>query len=244
MQPTERFSDRVDNYIKYRPTYPSALLDFFSDQLGVKSGSPVADLGAGTGMLTSLLLDRGYKVFAVEPNANMRAAAEAALGNNEGFTSIDGTGEATTLPDNAVQLITIAQAFHWMDPAATKKECARILQPGGYVSILWNLRLLDSPFAQAYEAVKVKFGIDYNTIRKADEAELTAFFAPAKMDFRSFYHTQYLDLQGLIGQLQSSSYIPQENQHMIQELEKIFAEHEENGRVGIPYQTKVYSGTL
>lgn len=242
MQSTERFSNRVDNYVKYRPTYPASLLEFFRDTFTPKT---VADVGSGTGILTELLLESGYKVYAVEPNEKMRTAAEDHLREHDNFSSINGTGENTTLPDHSVDLITVAQAFHWMDPAKTKAEFARILKPGGHIAILWNLRILHSPFSQAYEAIKVKFGTDYETIRKAHEPELTEFFAPAGMNIHLFTHLQHLDLEGLKGQVLSSSYMPNETHpryaDMMAAVEELFSNWQQNGQVTVEYETKVYT---
>ena len=241
---TERFSDRVDNYVKYRPTYPPALLNFLRERAQLTKDTPIADIGAGTGILTELLLKEGYTVYGVEPNAKMRAAAESQLKDFPRFTSVNGTGEATGLPDQSVSLITVAQAFHWMDPVAARKEFDRILLPNGHIAILWNLRTLDSPFDKGYEALKATYGKDYHEIRKAHEPELTAFFAPATMEVHYFRHTQQLDLQGLIGQVLSSSYMPQQKQpkhdELMAALHALFEQYQQGGEVTITYDTKLY----
>lgn len=240
----ERFSDRVDNYRKYRPTYPDALLDFLQAKGGLGNDATVADIGSGTGILTELLLKRGWTVFAIEPNAKMREAAEAQLNEYPNFSSLNGSGEATDLPDQSVQLITVAQAFHWIDPVVARKEFDRILLPGGHIALLWNLRTLDSLFDKGYEDIKAKYGTDYHEIRKAHEPELTAFFAPAEMEIQYFRHSQQLDFEGLKGQVLSSSYMPQPGQQnyeeMMEALTALFEGNQENGEVTITYDTKLY----
>ena len=241
---TERFSDRVDNYVKFRPTYPESLLAFLKETGDLQQDTPVADIGAGTGILTELLLKEGYTVYAVEPNSNMRAAAEAALGSYPNFSSVNGTGEATGLPDQSVSLITIAQAFHWMDPVATRKECDRILLPGGNIAIIWNLRTLETSFELGYEEIKRTYGKDYEKIRKAHEPELSDFFAPDPMSVHYFKHSQYMTLDALKGQLLSSSYMPNTGQEgfneMMEAVTSLFHAWQENGQVKITYQTKLY----
>ncbi|RFM29524.1 class I SAM-dependent methyltransferase [Deminuibacter soli] len=244
LQPEKRFSNRVGNYVKFRPTYPASLLQFMQQEFALPPGAMVADVGSGTGILTALLLQQQWEVFGVEPNEPMRLAAETALANEPLFHSINATGEQTTLPGASMALITVAQAFHWLQPAAARKEFARILQPGGHVALIWNLRLLDSPFGQAFEAIKKTYGTDYEKIRKAHEPELADFFAPAPLAIKSFRHAQYLDLDGLKGQLLSSSYMPLENQpgytEMIQATTDLYNRFQQNGMVEIAYETKLH----
>jgi len=240
----ERFSDRVDNYKKYRPTYPDALIEFLRAKAGLASDAAIADIGSGTGILTELLLKKGWTVYAIEPNAKMREAAEAQLNGYPGFSSINGSGEATGLPDQSVQLITVAQAFHWIDPVVARREFDRILLPGGHAALLWNLRTLDSSFDKGYEDIKATYGTDYHEIRKAHEPELTAFFAPAEMEVHYFRHSQQLDFEGLKGQVLSSSYMPQPGQknyeEMMQALTELFEANQRDGEVTITYDTKLY----
>src|SRR5438132_418303 len=131
MKSVERFTDRVDDYAKYRPHYPQAVFDLLRDELGFQPGTIVADIGSGTGISTKPLLDLGCTVYAVEPNAAMRRAAEQGLGENPRLTNIAGTAEETTLAENSVDAIVSAQAFHWFDAAQTRREFERILRPNG-----------------------------------------------------------------------------------------------------------------
>jgi SAM-dependent methyltransferase len=244
LEPTLRFSDRVDNYSKYRPTYPEEVITYLKKNTGLQENALVADIGSGTGIFTALLLRNGFRVMAVEPNNAMRSAAEEVLGNEQGFTSINGTAEHTTLAAGSVDLITVAQAFHWMEPAATRKEFLRILKPGGYVLLLWNIRTGQTPFMQAYEALKEKYGTDYKSIRKADAPVIETFFGPAACIQQSFFHAQLLDLKGLKGQLLSSSYIPNNtapsHAAMMEELDNMFHTFQENGLVRVDYECKLY----
>lgn len=136
--PTERFTSRVENYVKYRPSYPAEIVPFLAEKAGLASESTIVDVGSGTGISSALFLDHGYRVVGVEPNGAMRAAAERMLGENPRFTSINATAEATTLPDDSADLIIAGQAFHWFDQARARAEFARILKPNGMVALMWS----------------------------------------------------------------------------------------------------------
>jgi SAM-dependent methyltransferase len=243
----DRFSSRVDDYVKYRPSYPSDLIALLEREAGLRKGSRVADLGSGTGILTTLLLDAGAEVFAVEPNAPMREAAERALGDRAAFHSVAASAEATTLPDASVDLVTAAQAFHWFDPIAARREMARIVRPGGAIAIVWNARKLGgTPFLDAYEALLQRFGTDYGKVRhdNVGDAGVRAFAAPSEPSRFLLPNAQVLDFDGLRGRLLSSSFTPEPGHPghapMLAELARVFEQHAEDGAVTIVYDTTVY----
>lgn len=246
LNPTGRFSNRVDNYVKYRPSYPSAIIPFFKEQFRLTQKAVVADIGSGTGIFAALLLLHGFHVWCVEPNDAMRAAAENDLSGYKGFKSYNGRGEATSLADHSVDLITVAQAFHWMEPVATKQEFTRILKPGGKIALIWNIRLHDTPFLAAYEQLKNTYGTDYTTSGRDIQPVLAAFFAPSSLQLTVFPYEQLLDFEAMKGQLLSASYIPLPGQpryeEMMDMLISLFEKHQENGLVSIRYETKVYWG--
>ncbi|HEX2252579.1 MAG TPA: class I SAM-dependent methyltransferase [Thermoanaerobaculia bacterium] len=241
----------MDDYVRYRPTYPAAALDLLERECGLRPGATVADLGAGTGILTALLLDRGARVFAVEPNEPMRRAAEARLGDRPGFASVAGTAEATGLPAASVDLVTAAQAFHWFDPPRARAEAARILRPGGRAAILWNDRRKGTtPFLAAYEELLLAWGTDYREVdhTRIGPAQLAAFFAGAYQTARLDNH-QHLDREALLGRLRSSSYFPApghpRHAAAIAAAEVLFAAHgDSDGRVEIEYDTRVHWGAI
>ena len=138
--PTKRFSDRVEMYVKYRPHYPTAVLACLQEECGLTETAVIADIGSGTGILTKLFLDNGNRVYGVEPNDEMREAAESYLADYAKFVSVNGRSEATTLPDHSVEFITAGQAFHWFQWQETKAEFKRILKPNGIVALVWNER--------------------------------------------------------------------------------------------------------
>lgn len=249
--PTRRFSNRVDDYVQARPSYPPAAIDLLAAACGLVSGAAVADVGAGTGILTRLLLDRGARVFAVEPNEAMRQAAEAALGGRAGFTSVAATAEATALPDRSVDLITAGQAFHWFALAPTRREWLRILRPGGQVALIWNeRRAAGTPFLEDYERLLQAYGTDYAAVNhrgvKADAIQ--AFFGAAPVRRASFAYAQTLDLEGLERRVRSSSYTPAPGQPghdaMIAALRALFDARQAGGLVRIDYDTTVWYGPL
>jgi SAM-dependent methyltransferase len=249
--PTERFTDRVKTYVRARPSYPPEALDLLAASCGLVPQAAVADVGSGTGILTRLLLDRGTTVYAVEPNAAMRAAAEAALGGEPGFTSIAATAEATTLPDRSVDLITAGQAFHWFDPELTRREWIRILRPGGWVALIWNdRRAIGTPFLEAYEQLLQTHGTDYANVnhRRISEDNLQAFFGAEPLQRATFPYRQTLDLPGLQARLVSSSYTPApghpDHAEMLTGLAAIFAAHQTGGLVHLDYDTTVFYGRL
>jgi SAM-dependent methyltransferase len=247
MDPLARFSNRVDAYSKYRPGYPPAVIDFLIAECGLTTESVIADLGSGTGILTELFLKHGNRVFGVEPNADMRVAGEAILANYRNFISVEGTAESTTLPDDSVDLVTAAQAFHWFDRARAHAECARILKPGGWAVLLWNERQTDTtPFLRDYEELLLAFGTDYPVVRHENVYENIAEFFTQGFKLKSFANQQVFDFEGLKGRLLSSSYVPAIGQprsaEMLDSLQLVFEVHQQDGRVVVEYDTRVYYG--
>ncbi|WAC21854.1 class I SAM-dependent methyltransferase [Luteolibacter sp. SL250] len=245
---TQRFSDRVENYVRYRPGYPPEVVDLLVRKAHLSPSSTVADIGSGTGISAEMLLKAGVPVTGVEPNAPMREAAERLLAAYPGFTSVDGTAQATTLPDGSVDLILAAQAFHWFAGAETRAEFSRILKPGGLIALLWNVRQVDTtPFLRDYEALLLEYGTDYNTVRHEtiDSRVLGGFFTDGYA-LHTFTNRQVFGYESLRGRLLSSSYAPAPGQprheEMTAELERIFALHQQDGTVSIDYITEVYLG--
>jgi SAM-dependent methyltransferase len=247
---TERFSSRVENYVKYRPSYPAAVLELLSVRCGLDSTSTVADVGSGTGILTELLLETGAEVYAVEPNREMRAAAEKHLNDYGRFRSVEGTAEATTLPAACVDLITASQAFHWFDVQKSRRELGRILRPRGWVALIWNERPLEAvPLLDEYDALLRRHAPDYDRVRdmRADESKMRDFFG-RRPESAVFQNRQTFDYAGLEGRLMSSSYAPEsghpEHEPMIAGLRDLYDRHNRGGKVLFPYRTLVYFGQL
>ena len=248
--PTERFSNRVADYVKYRPGYPVELLQLLRARCELSPDSVVADIGSGTGKLTELFLKNGNRVFAVEPNSAMRLAAEQLLSTNNRFVSVSGSAEDTTLNSGSIDLISAGQAFHWFDRTKAKTEFARILKPGGWTVIIWNERKLDTtPFLKAYEKLLLNYGTDYQEVRHENVAgEVAGFFAPNETAMSSFENRQEFDFEGFKGRVASSSYTPPPGSAdfdtMLTVLKEIFDEYSVNNRVVFEYNTRVYFGQV
>jgi SAM-dependent methyltransferase len=247
---TSRFSDRVENYVRYRPGYPPEALRVLKDGCVLAPDHVIADIAFGTGIWTRMLLENGNQVFGVEPNLEMRQAGERLLANFPGFTSVAGTAEATTLPDESIDFITAAQAAHWFDRARSRREFLRILKPDGWLVLLWNERVTDStPFLRDYEQLLLTYGTDYADVRhERTTDEVNEFYDPAPFQERVYDKRQDFDYEGLEGRLLSSSYAPGPDhpryQPMLKELRHLFDQHAINGRVSVDYKTRVYFGRL
>ena len=248
--PRDRFSDRVDDYARYRPRYPRALISILRQEIGLSADWPVADIGSGTGISAEPFLESGNTVFGVEPNAAMRAAAESLLGNRKEFISVDGSAERIPLADRSVKLVVAAQAFHWFDVEAARAEFARISEPPGWVLLIWNTRRLRStPFLRDYEELLERFGTDYERVRHDTRRDtLLDDFFPFGYERRLLDNHQDLDRPGLEGRVLSSSYTPAAEDprrpEMVDELRRIFDVHQTYGLVRFEYDTEIYIGRL
>jgi len=250
MNSKERFSNRVDSYVLYRPSYPQEVMDYLYGVIGLKRDSVVADIGAGTGIFSRLLLECGSHVIAVEPNKEMREAAEMDLGGETNFRAVSGSAEETGLPDHSVDFIVCAQSFHWFDRAAARKEFERILKPGGKIVLIWNNRLTQgTPFREEYDRFLHTFGTDYKTVTQKNITPdaLMQFFEAGDMQIGRFPNHQLFDLEGLAGRVLSSSYIPVPGdlsyEAMMGALRELFERNEQSGQVSFDYETEVFWGT-
>lgn len=246
---TQRFSSRVDNYIRFRPGYPPQILATLKAECGLTPESVVADIGSGTGILTRMFLENGNCVYGVEPNAEMRQAGERLLASYPEFHSIAGTAEDTTLPSHSVDFACAAQAAHWFDREKARREFARILRPGGWAMLIWNERCIDTPFLRDYEQLLLSYATDYQDVRhEHTTASIDYFFSPSPFQTRTFENRQQFDYDSLQGRLLSSSYAPQSDDprhlSMLQELRRIFDLHNQKGRVVFEYKTRLYYGQL
>jgi SAM-dependent methyltransferase len=246
----QRFSNRVADYIRYRPSYPSALLDLLRAECRLRPDHVIADIGSGTGFLSELFLKNGNRVFGVEPNPEMRAGGEEYLNAHRNFTSVDGSAEATTLAAASMDFITAGQVFHWFDPQTARREFLRILKPRGWVVIVWNDRRMDeAQLTREYESLLERFGLDYKRVKDAypERAQIQSFIARPFIE-RDLPNYQSLDWDGFQGRLRSSSFAPTEGHPnfapMIAELDRIFRAHQCDGRVRMEYFTRAFLGQL
>ncbi|MFI5263773.1 MAG: class I SAM-dependent methyltransferase [Candidatus Kapaibacterium sp.] len=250
MKVTERFSNRVENYVKFRPHYPSEIIPFLSEEIGLSPSSVIADIGSGTGISARMFLKNGNTVYGIEPNKEMREAGETFLKEYPKFHSIDGTAEATTLKDASIDCIIAGQAFHWFDVAKATVEFKRILKPGGWVVLIWNERILDAtPFLISYENLLHSFGTDYAAVQHTNvKGNISSLFKDKGYTVKIFPNSQSCDLEALQGRLLSSSYIPTADspkyRPMLEELREMFDRYQVDGRIDILYNTEVFFGQL
>ncbi len=249
LDPTGRFSDRVENYIRYRPTYPKELITELKKEQLISEDTVIADIGSGTGIFTKLLLKAGCIVYAVEPNDEMREAAEKILGWYPNFISINGQAEATTLGRRSVDMIAAAQAFHWFDAEETKWEFKRILKPKGSLVLVYNSRQIErTPFMKGYDQLLKKYCPEYEGIAQQyiNLQQAKDFFGTEEVTHFVCDNYQIFNFDGLKGRLLSSSYTPKEDQVVYQllldGLEALFEKYQENDQVQFTYETEMFYG--
>jgi SAM-dependent methyltransferase len=201
--PTQRFGDRADAYAAHRPGYPPEAIDAVLAGLGDPRALTIADLGAGTGISSRLLAERGAKVIAVEPNAKMRGAA----GLDAGIEWRDGTGEATGLPNAAVDIAAAFQAFHWFATPAGLAEMRRIAKRRA--ALVQYERDARDPFTSAYGDIVEKYALDDTEERRAAAMRTFVAFPAARIARAEVPSTQRVNREGLLGRAASSSYLPQ-----------------------------------
>lgn len=248
LRPTERFSDRVSDYLRFRPGYPPELLECLRRQCGLIAKWVIADVGSGTGLLAKLFLENGNRVIGIEPNAAMRNAGKEFLRAYKQFSSREGRAEETGLPAGSVDLVAAGQAFHWFDRQRARMEFERILKPRGWVALVWNERLTTTPFLADYEQLLHRYAPDYAQVdhRNVGEEALAEFFHPGHFRQEVFFIRQQFDWEGVQGRWLSSSYVPAAGQPgheaMRQELRAMFGRYQQDGQVDWEYKTRVYYG--
>jgi len=251
IDPKLRFSNRVENYAKYRPSYPSEVVDILREECQLTAVSVIADIGSGTGLLADLFLKNGNRVYGVEPNRKMREASERLLKAYSNFVAVEGAAESTTLGAHSIDFITAGQAFHWFDRQKAREEFIRIQKTGGWVVLIWNDRLTDSsPFLGAYEELMNTYAIDYHEVdhRQMYKDAILEFFGTGNFNLKILKNSQAFNLESLKGRVLSSSYAPEEGhpnfQPMMDLLISIFQRYQRDGQVVFEYNTRVYYGKL
>ena len=245
-----RFSRTVENYRRYRPTYPQAIVEFLREVCHLTGAATLADIGAGTGLLSEVFLKDSYRVVGVEPNSDMRLAGQELLRDYPNFVSVAATAEDTTLDSHSVDLIMAGQAFDWFDRDKTRQEFARILKPGGWVSLVWNITRRNTPFLAAYDQLCNKY-LDVQSHRSERDSRifddgLQAWYAPGTAKFKAFDNVQVVNYDGLKGRVLSSSYAPApdrpEYRALLAELEALFQNYQGHGTVTIEYDCRICYG--
>lgn len=248
-----RFDDRAGDYVRARPGYPAEVVALL-EQHGLPRGATVADIGSGTGKLSQVFVAAGHHVVGIEPNDEMRAAAQALLGGEGRFRQQAGRSDATGLPDASADAIVAGQAFHWFEPVATRREWVRILRPGGLVALIWNdRRLAGCPLLAEYDRLLAEHCTEYGEALRRSPAEsaLAAFFAPGVMREARFDNRQRLDWEGYRQRALSASYVAREgpaHDAFFAALRASFERHATgSGPAAVAellYDTRVFWGTL
>jgi len=215
---------------------------------GLTNTTIVADVGSGTGILAAMLCEHAQSVYGVEPNEAMRKAGLEFLTGNTNFTAVEGSAENTNLPATSVDLITVAQAFHWFDQKEARHEFMRILKPNGFAALIWNDRkTTGSHLAEAYEQLLVDFGSDYQEVQSRGRAtleNLERFFGHSEIKRATIANSQSLERDGFVERAISASYMPNEahprHREMVQAAQRIFDENRTGGHVVLEYDTNVY----
>lgn len=248
MNNTNRFDGKGEIYAKSRPKYALVLFDYLKNTLSIPAESVFADIGSGTGIFTKQLLDCGYRVFAVEPNGDMRKKAEEKLSGDKSFTSVNGNDANTNLPDNSVDYITAAQAFHWFDSEAFRKECKRILRPCGKVILVYNSRDEKAECTKALARLRYKYNSEFHGFSNGISDEKCVSFFEGRCDVFRTANTQTYERQDYINRVLSSSYSLREGDdgyaEYLKEINGIFDVFSVNNCITVPTETVAYIGTV
>ena len=247
---TKRFSDRVDNYTKYRPSYPEDAIAWILSKCESPRDKVFADIGSGTGIFSKLLIPNAKVIYGVEPNFEMRSAAEKDLNKYSNFVSINGTAEKTNLDNESIDHITVAQAFHWFDQEKSFLEIKRILKKNGSIFLIWNLRRTNTEFMNSYESLLLKSSGDYRKASADNKVDFEglARLMPRDFEVRSFYFEKAYEWADFVGRHNTSAYSPKElsgdNVRILDNLKGIFDKHANRGMLSFFYETKIYFGKL
>ncbi|WP_130859449.1 class I SAM-dependent methyltransferase [Gracilibacillus phocaeensis] len=251
MNNTHKFNGKAMTYSKYRPSYPDQLILDMITEHHLKKDSRIADIGSGTGNFAKKMLDVNLHVLAVEPNKEMRHIAEQQLQNKNLFTSIDGTAEQTTLSASSVDLITVAQAFHWFHTTAFRKECHRILKPSGKVLLISNSRVLEAPIIQDTITIYTKYCPDFRGFSNGIEESSDIyqdFFNNGKYQLHTYSFPLTYDKTSFIGRHLSASYaLNKANKDFpffVEAFSELFERYQQSGIITLPNQTVTRCGSV
>jgi len=251
LRPTERFSSRVEAYRRFRSRYPREIIPLLEERCALTRESVIADIGAGTGMLSELFLENGNRVYGVEPNADMRAVCEELVPRHPLLTCVDGAAEETHLPDRSADFVAIGRALHWFDQARCRPEFIRILRPGGWVVLAsQGPHTRSEPVVRDFQTILKEHGLDYAQMRHRYDLDNLArrLYAGGEFHEAEFASAEEMTYEELEGFMLSLSVTPQPGHPgfpaMQQALREYFARHESGGKIRIPMTCKIHFGHL
>lgn len=253
MKTADKFTDKAEGYAKYRPSYPLEYIEYLISGAGSKEDCMIADIGSGTGILSRQLLEseRLFHVIGVEPNDDMRTIAEQILKPYSRFISVKATAEHTTINENSIDLVTVAQAFHWFDIEQFRLECQRILKQNAKVALVWNSRDGSSEINKESFDICQKYCPNFKGFSGGMEETSIAFqqfFKNGKYEYKYFRNDLPFTLIGFLGRYLSASFSPKKNDKeynpFITALSNVFAKYSTNGEIVIPNITKSYLGEV
>lgn len=238
----DKFSGKAEIYDKYRPSYPTELTDW----LYIKTrAQTVADIGAGTGKFTKLLLDKPWKVTAVEPNRDMLVRLQR---NVPQVKAIEAPAENTGIPDHTIDLVTAATAFHWFDEDKFREECKRIMTESGRVALIFNQKITDDVVRERDEISRIYCGYKGHAGKRSHE-EGDAFLRNeyfAEVEYAEFEHSVSYDEDGFVGNTLSRSYALKPDdvgyEGYVWELRQMFKKLGSFGSVELKYKATCYLG--
>lgn len=246
MKNEERFTGKAEVYNKFRSSYPRELIDYLYTKVGFKSSSVIADIGSGTGILSRLLLERNSKVFAIEPNDDMRKIAEKSL-DFKNYYSIKASAENTGIKEKSIDFITAAQAFHWFNISGFKVEAQRILKENGKIVLIWNTRDYEAEVIRKDYEIRKKTAIDTKGLRQTDiPSNLFNYYKEETCVYKTFQNDLILSKEAYIGMNLSRSYSPSEEKHqknfhaLVEGLSEIFDGFSDGGLMVFPQFTRLY----
>jgi SAM-dependent methyltransferase len=241
----------VQAYRTYRPRFPQGIVPFLREHDALPEDAVVADIGAGTGMLAEIFLEAGHRVLAVEPNAEMLEACRALAVQQPALEVVQGSAEATILPDASVDLIAVGRALHWFDWPRAHREFQRILRPGGWVLVASNGHS-DSggPIPNRLSQILRTWRTDSaeaDTTRDFNQ-RLQEFLDTSSWHRTTLQHSMTVDFPTLLGYAESLSAIPRPGElgydGMVAELRAVFQEHQRDGVLMTPLTCNLHLGHL
>ncbi|MHB8064934.1 MAG: class I SAM-dependent methyltransferase [Ruminiclostridium sp.] len=248
---TEKFTGKASAYEKYRPEYPNEFIEYLFSTIGLSKYSDISDIGSGTGILSRQLLEKGSRVFCVEPNDDMREIAEKNLSSYNNFISVNGSAEQTTLRTGSIDCITVAQAFHWFKVEKFKQECQRILKPNGKVVLVWNSRVAEAPLIIENAEICKKLCQSFKGFTGGQEEKsesFNMFFKAGIYEYKAFENNITYAKEGFLGRNLSASYAPKEGasnyEQFVFEINTLFMKYSNKGSLLLPNITRSYIGEV